>query len=221
MYTPPHFTMKDETNSQKLMHTHNFATLVSGSSSNTVASHLPLMWTNKGGKHGTLHGHMARANPQWKHFEDKREVLAIFLGNHTYISPNWYASKPAVPTWNYSAVHAYGVPILVENLDKIKDLLRQMVEHHDPDPGQAWPNTTSHSTLVDEMLSHIVAFDIPISTLQSKAKLSQNRPDLDRDQVMDVLRSSQATGAQEVAHDMSVLYTTPSSMWQKDLDDKS
>ena len=221
MYTPPHFAMKDETNSQKLMHTHNFATLVSGSSSNTVASHLPLMWTNKGGKHGTLHGHMARANPQWKHFADKREVLAIFLGNHTYISPNWYASKPAVPTWNYSAVHAYGVPTLVENLDEIKDLLRKMVEHHDPDPGQAWPNTTSYSALVDEMLSHIVAFDIPISALQSKEKLSQNRPELDRHQVMDVLRSSRATGAQEVARNMSALYPKPPSSWQTEPGDTS
>ena len=108
-----------------------------------------------------------------------------------------------------------------ENLDKAKDLLRQMVEHHDPDPEQAWPNTTSYSALVDEMLSHIVAFDIPISTLQSKEKLSQNRPELDRHQVMDVLSSSRTTGAKEVANDMSALYPLSPSMLQKELDDTS
>src|SRR5689334_21322792 len=91
---------------------HSFATLVTISSSGPVASHLPLLLDAEAGPHGSLLGHMARANPQWRTAEG--EALAIFLGPHAYVSPAWYGEPGTVPTWNYVAVHAYGTFRLVE-----------------------------------------------------------------------------------------------------------
>ena len=206
MYTPSHFALEDDPAAQRIMRKYNFATLVSGTQTDVMASHLPLLWTSQGGQYGSLRGHMARENPQWKQFADGGEILAIFLSDHAYISPNWYVSGPAVPTWNYSAVHAYGTPSLIEETCCIKDLLRGMVEFEDPDPGNAWPDTADYKKLVEEMIPHIVAFDISIVRLHSKAKLSQNRPETDRRQVMDNLRSSANAGAQKVAEDMEAFY---------------
>ena len=220
MYTPSQFAMENEEEAQEIMCEHNFATLISKSNSDITASHLPLMWTSAGGKHGTLHGHMARANPQWNTFDGQAEVLAIFLGNHTYISPNWYDDQPAVPTWNYSTVHAYGAPCLIKGIEE-KNLLRQMVKYHDPDPANAWPETNPHTNLVDEMVPHIVAFNIPILTLQSKSKLSQNRSKGDREQVIKVLRNSQKAGAQGIAGDMSRIYSIGSAPTKDEANNKT
>ena len=211
MYTPSHFVLEGEQAVQRVMKQHNFATLVSGTQRDVMASHLPLLWSSEGGRYGTLRGHMARENPQWEQFANGREILAIFLSTHAYISPNWYLSRPAVPTWNYSAVHAYGTPSLIEDAICIKDLLWQMVKFQDLDPESAWPDTLDHKRLVEEMVPHIVAFDIPIVRLHSKAKLSQNRPETDRQQVMNNLRLSSDAGAQEVAEDMAAFYAVKSN----------
>jgi len=210
MYTPEHFALEDAPAVQRVMNKYNFATLVSGTQTDVMASHLPLLWSGRGGKYGTLRGHMARENPQWEQFADGGEILAIFLSNHAYISPNWYLSRPAVPTWNYSAVHAYGAPSLIDEASSIKDLLWEMVKYQDLDPESAWPDTVDHKTLVEEMIPHIVAFDIPIMRLHSKAKLSQNRPETDRQEVMANLRMSSDVGAQEVAKDMAAFYAVKS-----------
>ena len=211
MYTPSRFALQSGQAVQRIMKKYNFATLVSGTQKDVMASHLPLLWSDQGAKYGTLRGHMARENPQWEQFADGAEVLAIFLSNHAYISPNWYGSRPAVPTWNYSAVHAYGTPSLIEDSNCVNHLLWQMVKYQDPDPGNAWPETPDHKTLVEEMLPHIVAFDIPIVRLHAKAKLSQNRPETDRQRVMDKLRLSSDVGAQEVAEDMAAFYAAKSN----------
>ena len=114
MYIPEHFTVENSAWAHEIMRTHSFATLVSGTTKLT-ASHLPLLWTSRAQGHGVIQGHMARANSQWQDFTEDVEIMAIFTGHHAYISPNWYVSRPAVPTWNYAAVHAYGVPRVIDN----------------------------------------------------------------------------------------------------------
>ena len=109
MYIPKSFQVTDPEVLAAFIRAHSFATLVSAVDGTPFATHLPLLLDQ-----GTLLGHVARANPHWQAFDGQREALAIFHGPHAYISPTWYATGPAVPTWNYAAVHVYGAPRLIE-----------------------------------------------------------------------------------------------------------
>ena len=110
MYTPKHFEMNDPAELTAFMQHYNFAALVTSHEGNITASHLPFMLDASRGEHGTLIAHLAHTNPQWQTFASGQEALVIFTGPHAYVSPSWY-EKPTtnVPTWNYTAVHAYGV----------------------------------------------------------------------------------------------------------------
>ena len=100
MYSPAHFQVEDPATLRAFMRRHSFATVVTHDGSAPFATHMPVLHHEEAGTHGTLITHMARANPQWRHFADGREVMVIFHGPHAYISPNWYESRPMVPTWN-------------------------------------------------------------------------------------------------------------------------
>ncbi|SVD54947.1 uncharacterized protein METZ01_LOCUS407801, partial [marine metagenome] len=184
MYIPDAFTAKNLAWAHKLMSAHSFATLVSEGTSGLTASHLPLLCSNKDGGKGIIEGHMARANPQWQDFTENTEVLAIFTGHHAYISPTWYNSTPAVPTWNYAVVHAYGLPNLIDDKRAIRALLKRMVGTFDAHPNRAWPSDEAHEKLVQAMIPDVIAFEIPIARLQAKSKLSQNRPVADRPRII-------------------------------------
>ena len=199
MYVPEHFTVENPVWAHEIMRTHSFATLVSGNTTSLTASHLPLLWTDSEQGHGLIQGHMARANPQWQDFSEGSEVMAIFTGPDSYISPNWYVARPAVPTWNYTAVHAYGTPRVIDDQHAARKLLRRMVAIFDSDPEQAWPNDQPQADLVDEMIPHIVAFEISIVRLDAKAKLSQNRSAIDQESVIAALQNSSQEGAQALA----------------------
>ena len=199
MHVPDHFSVKNAAWAQEIMQRHSFATLVSGHTTSLTASHLPLLWTNSEQGYGLIQGHMARANPQWQDFSEDSEVMAIFTGPDSYISPNWYVARPAVPTWNYTAVHAYGTPRVIDNQHAARNLLRRMVAIFDSDPEQAWPNDQPQADLVDEMIPHIVAFEISIVRLDAKAKLSQNRSAIDQASVIAALQNSSQEGAKALA----------------------
>lgn len=202
MYVPEHFTVENPVWAHEIMRTHSFATLVSGATAKLTASHLPLLWTDSNQGNGVIQGHMARANPQWQDFTEDAEVMAIFTGHHAYISPNWYISRPAVPTWNYAAVHAYGVARVINDQDTVRTLLKRMVATFDADPDQAWPDDETQEEFVQAMIPNVVAFEIPIARLQAKAKLSQNRPANDRARVVTALQDSNQTEAQALANFM-------------------
>src|SRR5262245_55708329 len=105
MYIPTAFAETDPGTLFGFIEAYSFGLLVSTHQGGPFASHLPLLLEREAGPHGTLLGHMARANPQW-HDLDGQEVLAVFSGPHAYVSPTWYESEQVVPTWNYVAVHA-------------------------------------------------------------------------------------------------------------------
>ena len=199
MHVPDHFSVKNTAWAHELMRRHSFATLVSGHTTTLTASHLPLLWTHGKQGHGLIQGHMARTNPQWQDFSEDSEVMAIFTGPDSYISPNWYVARPAVPTWNYTAVHAYGTPRVIDDQHAARKLLRRMVAIFDLDPEQAWPNDQPQADLVDEMIPHIVAFEISIVRLDAKAKLSQNRSANDQASVISALQNSSQEGAKTLA----------------------
>ena len=141
------------------------------------------------GSHGTLVSHMARVNPQWRHFAPGGEALVVFHGPHSYISPSWYQTEPAVPTWNYASVHAYGIPAVFTEHDRVVALLREMVLTYEASFERPWPGNLPDDYR-DQMIKGLVAFEIPITRIEGKFKLGQNRPTADVQGVFDALSRS-------------------------------
>jgi len=176
IHIPGHFCEHDLARLYALVRAHSFATLVSAHQGEIQVSHLPFLLDADG---RTLRAHMARANPQWRTFSPEREVLVIFHGPHHYVSPAWYASRPSVPTWNYAVVHAHGRPTLIEGRERLAALVRELVMHHEAASPEPWKMDLP-ADYQDRMLSAIVGFEIAITRLEGKFKLSQNRPSEDR-----------------------------------------
>jgi len=171
MYSPPYNQLENRAELIELMRAHNFVLLVTGTGGTLHASHLPVVIEDSG-ETLKLDMHMARANAQWREFFDE-EVLVVFSGPHAYISPRWYEQKPRVPTWNYAAVHAYGIPRLITEKEAKHASQRRLIASLDPEwlpkfdalPGE----------YVSTMLEGIVNFEIPVSRIETRWKLSQNR----------------------------------------------
>lgn len=171
MYIPKQFTIDDETIIFDVIESFSFATLISQHEGKPFATHLPLL-LNK--KDRVLYGHFARANEQWKDARDQK-ILVIFQGPHSYISPSWYETNMAVPTWNYVAVHVYGELEIIEDKQVIFNTLDDMVSKYErSDSGYNLNNV--EPSYIEGMSKGIVAFEIKISKIEAKAKLSQNHP---------------------------------------------
>jgi transcriptional regulator len=116
MYIPRHFDVTDPAWNHALIRAHSFAVMITADDVGTpFATHLPFLLDDTRGPKGTLRGHVARGNPHWRYLASGRPTLVVFARAHAYVSPSWYASGPAVPTWNYVAVHASGIGVLVED----------------------------------------------------------------------------------------------------------
>lgn len=196
MYIPKSFSETDLDTLQAFMQQHNFAAVVSQLEGELVATHLPLMLDKTRGQYGTLVGHLARANTQWKGF-DEREALVIFQGPHTYITPNWYETTPSVPTWNYTVVHAYGTPRIVEEPAALSVMLESLVNHHEAGFSPSWKMELPEDYM-DKMLKAIVGFELTITRLEGKFKLSQNKLETDHARVTEALTASDYPPDREV-----------------------
>jgi transcriptional regulator len=189
MYIPPAFRVDDARKLAAFIQRHSFATLISYDGKAPFASHLPMLFRPDVGSHGTLVSHMARANPQWQYFAPGSEVLAIFHGPHSYISPSWYQTEPAVPTWNYASVHAYGVPTVFNEHERVVSLLRETVSAYEASFTQPWPGDLPDN-FRDKLMHGIVAFEIPVTRIEGKFKLGQNRSTEDTQGVFEALSRS-------------------------------
>jgi len=178
MYIPRINQETDLNTLQEFMIAYNFAVLVNHHDNQLDATHLPLMLDRTRGAYGTLVGHLARANKQWKTFGDS-EVMVIFNGPHAYISPTWYDNHPSVPTWNYVTVHAYGVPHIIEEQKAIDEALHQLVKNHEQNRDPEWIMDLP-TDFMDTMRKAIVAFEIEITRLEGKFKLSQNKTESEK-----------------------------------------
>lgn len=178
MYIPKHFAESDTDAIARLIAAFPFGVLVSGGVSAPFASHLPFL-VERRGDDAFLIAHMARANPQWQMFDGTTEVLAIFQGPHGYISPNWYASDDRVPTWNYAAVHVYGVPCVVD-AERAREIIFTLTRHFESGLAQPWQADAVPAAKLNAMLRAIVAFEIPMTRVEGKWKLGQNRIVADR-----------------------------------------
>ena len=169
MYIPKHFTIQDEETKYEMIEQNSFATLFSQHNGEPYATHLPLLLNRET---LTLHGHFARPNEQWKDIENQ-EVLAIFQGPHSYISPSWYKTNKAVPTWNYVAVHVYGELEIVEDEQELIDSLQDLVHKYE-NPKSAYSLNDVDPNYMEGLSRGIVGFKIKINKIEGKAKLSQN-----------------------------------------------
>lgn len=197
MYTPAHFQISDRSTLDAFMRQHSFATIVTQDSDLPHATHMPVLLDPERGPQGTLISHMARANPQWRHFANGMEVLVIFTGPHAYISPAWYVTQPAVPTWNYTAVHAYGIPRLVTEHDRFAQMLNELIEFYEAERPHRWQGTLPDE-FRDGLMRGIVGIEIEITRIEGKFKLSQNRPE-DTPGVIAALEASTDQTDREVA----------------------
>ncbi len=180
MHVPDHFALTEPSRVRDIIDRFDFAVLVTALDGRIEATHLPFMYDAQRGPHGTLMAHMARANRQWRDFAGLaaagQDVLVVFQGPHAYISPTWYGTeKPAVPTWNYAAVHAYGTPRILDSAGDVRALLERLTERQEANLDPPWRLDSQATDYVDAMMRGIVAFEIPVARLEAKAKFNQNR----------------------------------------------
>jgi len=192
MYIPKHFREDDLDTLHKFMQAYSFATLITQHEGAPFATHLPFILDSERGPKGTLLAHMARANPQWHDFNSAQEVLTIFQGPHAYISPSWYEVELSVPTWNYAVVHAYGIPRIIEDSEELYQILKILIETHEAQFENPWPFQLPDDYL-QKMIRGIVGFEIEITRLEGKFKMSQNRTESEREKVVAALQESKDT----------------------------
>lgn len=209
MYAPAAFRIDDLNQLHGLMEQSPMATLITAGQQGLFASHLPLLLDREAGDRGTLHGHFARANPQWRDLADGAEVLAIFSGASAYVSPGYYPSKArdhkVVPTWNYVTVHARGQAEVFDEPERLRELVRNLSDCHERGQAQPWSLDEAPTAYLDAMLRAIVGFSLPIERIEGKWKLSQNQPTENRTGVQDALAASPAPSDQDVAQLMAKL----------------
>jgi transcriptional regulator len=189
MYIPKAFHVSDHQALGEFIERHSFATLVSMVESKPFATHLPLLFDRTCSAHGALLGHVARANPQWRAFDGQQEALAIFQGPHAYVSPSWYATAPAVPTWNYTAVHVYGVPRVIDDEQAFSGLLDRLIAFYEAGMPTPWPGILPADFRAN-LMKNIVGFVMDIERIEGKFKLSQNRSREDQCRVVARLGAS-------------------------------
>lgn len=185
MYLPKDFAVDDRETLYALIRGNSFGMLVSPAEGAPLVSHLPFFLEGD-----TLVAHMARANPQWQSFAADTEVLCVFQGPHAYVSPSWYTAENAVPTWNYAAVHVYGTPEIVDDPQEAYADQEKLVGFNEAGFGSPWQLGDRDRDFVNGMMRAIVNFRIPITRIEGKFKLSQNRPEVDRARVTAALSGS-------------------------------
>ena len=184
MYIPEFNRIEDQAVAVAFMRAHPFAILVSTNDDGPFATHLPVIIAETGGRL-LVRAHVAKANPHWKMIE-QQESLIIFHGPHAYISPRLYELRESVPTWNYATVHAYGRgKLLAADADK-QQVLAELISQFDSSYLSQWNSFDEQYR--NRMLNHIVAFEIAVTRVEAKFKLSQNRTKAEQENVIQTLR---------------------------------
>ena len=186
MYTPPTFREDDPAIIRQMLRDAPFATLVTATAQGLMGTPLPLFFAEEE-QQSVLYGHVAKANPQWTS-PPNGEALAIFSGPNAYVTPSWYASKAehgkVVPTWNYLAVHVYGQVEFFEDAARLLDVVRKLTDLHEAPRAAPWAVSDAPDDFIAAQLKGIVGVRLVISRLDAKRKLSQNRPQADREGVV-------------------------------------
>lgn len=179
MYLPASFRLDDEATIEAFIGQYDFATIVSTPSNGPIVTHAPLLARRAPDGGLVLVGHVARDNDHWRAMDGATPAVAIFHGPHGYISPTWYASAPAVPTWNYAVVHVHGKPFVPDGDDITEAAVSALVDKYESGPA-AWRIEAMPRDFYAELLASIVGFEMPIEKIEAKFKLGQNRSTADR-----------------------------------------
>jgi transcriptional regulator len=192
LYIPAHFNEPRTDVLHDFIRASGLATLVSMTADGMIASHAPLMLDPEPGPYGTLIGHLAKANPHAGAALDSVRTLVIFQGPDGYITPSYYAAKKehgkVVPTWNYTAVHAYGTLEVFDDPDRLLAVVTRLTDRHEASRAKPWAVSDAPADFVHGMLRGIVGIALPIVRLEGKIKMSQNRPAADIAGVVEGLR---------------------------------
>ncbi|MCH2671320.1 MAG: FMN-binding negative transcriptional regulator [Dehalococcoidia bacterium] len=197
MYLPKYYEVTNRLKLFDFMKSNNFGILFSHTGEEPMANHLPFIIDDAGGDNGLILGHMAKANRQWR-FADGQQVMVVFHGPHAYVSPTWYQGGEAVPTWNYTAVHANGIFTASDDPVVMREMVERLTVQHEESQPQPWKMDFS-TRYAEQMMKRVVTFKIEITSLQGKWKLSQNQSDVRRERVTAKLGSSEHEGDQQVA----------------------
>ena len=191
IYNPPHFRSDDVPALHAAIRAHAFGSLVTVGADGIEVSHVPMLVDAAPAPYGTLIGHIAKANGQWRSAKPEVPALAMFLGPNAYITPSWYATKQesgkVVPTWNYVAVHATGRLRFFHEPERLLDVVTRLTEAHEAGRAAPWKVSDAPRDYVAGMLKGIVGFELTITKLEGKFKMSQNRPAVDRAGVVEGL----------------------------------
>jgi transcriptional regulator len=199
MYVPKAFAVEDLPRLHDFMDEFNFATVITQRDGELTASHIPFLLDRSAEPYGLLRAHLAVRNPQLQDFQSSSQALIVFQGPHTYVSPSWYVNPENVPTWNYTVVHAYGVPRIGDQSSCL-NYLRGLVRKHEKERG--W-DFDPNASWIQKQLPAIVAFDVKIERLEGKFKLNQNRKPEDRAGVIETLSASDDPAQRAVARFMT------------------
>ena len=196
MYIPEFNRVDDRAEIISFVQANPFAILITSSDNGPFATHLPIL-ARQANDHMVLHGHMAKANPHWGLLQDNQESLTIFHGPHAYISPRLYESRESVPTWNYAAVHVYGNARVSAEPEHLLEEVREIINAFDPGYFAQWGSLSDKFR--NGMLKHIVGFEIAVTRIEAKFKISQNRSKADRAAVIESLARSSDSAAAGIA----------------------
>jgi len=200
MYISKLYREEDRVKILEFLRQNDFATLVTYDGEKPTASHL-LFEVTDDGENLFLNGHMSKANPLWKTFELNQEVLVIFQGPHTYISPTWY-NHVNVPTWNYQAVHLYGSPRIVSG-EEYYAMLSRLISRHEG--GTSYRMESLPQDFVEKQMNGTVGFQIQVTCIEANYKLSQNRNDEDYHNIIARLNEREDEMSHGVADAMKVI----------------
>ncbi|MGD0612312.1 MAG: FMN-binding negative transcriptional regulator [Anaerolineales bacterium] len=185
MYIPKTYRELDQDTIEQFIRSNDFAMFISFDGERPVASHLLLEFQHGEGDTLYINGHMARANEQWRTFNPEQEVLAIFSGPHTYISPRWY-DHVNVPTWDYLSIHVYGKPRLITDHAELHAMLSRLVDKYEANSGAkpSYHLETLPEDFVERQMNAIVGFQMQVTRIDTSFKLSQNRNERDYDNII-------------------------------------
>jgi transcriptional regulator len=197
MYIPRLNKVEDFETIRRFVSDVGFAVLVSPSESGLKVSHLPLLYVDSAGN-GVISGHMAKGNDHWKVFDGEQESVVIFQGPNAYVSPEWYETRPAVPTWNYGVVHMRGSVTAIHDPEWLIQHVDELVNFHEDGIGEG-SKEASYEEIRMKLLGGIVGFQMTIESVEAKFKLSQNRSEEDRAGVIEALGASGVGQSEAVA----------------------
>ena len=196
MYIPEHFRNEDRATVLAFMRANPFVILVSNTDEGPFATHVPVI-IRESADQLTIRGHVAKANPHWRYLQNDPACLMIFHGPHAYISPSNYDTREVVPTWNYGAVHIYGNATTYAEADQLLNMLHDLIPTFEAAYEQQWASLTE--AFRQRMLSHIVGFEIAVTKIEAKFKLSQNRSRNEQQHIIDSLSGASDTAVSGTA----------------------